>query len=105
MNDATYVVAIIPVRRGGSTVALVRQNVMEVLCLRRPTKLLIYPREAQKYFDGDINACMQSTPTEIWYLCDLICWLFRHHTAIIAVAVARSASPVPLPLLSSLVDY
>jgi len=30
---------------------------------------------------------------------DPICWLFRHHTANIGLAVSRFAGPVPLPLL------
>lgn len=50
MNDVTYTVAIILVRGGGSTIALVRQNIVEVVCVHaEATKLLIYPREAQKY--------------------------------------------------------
>lgn len=58
MNDVAYVVAIISVRGGGSTVALVRQNIVEVVCVHaEATKLLIYPREAQKYFDGNMLAC------------------------------------------------
>ena len=49
MNDVTYALAIIPVR-GGSTIALVRQNIVEVVCVHaEATKLLIYPCEAQKY--------------------------------------------------------